>query len=759
MSSEIKSIKTGKVKADSDRYIKTSRREGVKNIFDAIVEILTNSGDSYFRIWRNNKSGTDPYGRILIEFHRSENKPYLRITDNAEGQDGASLERNYGNYRKRLSQKGDRSFMGKGAKDCTSLGAIEIESIKDNKYNRIYVDQNLKYTLDKTKSASSQLRKKTRLKKNGSVFTLHINKDESLPQVGSIQKSLSWHFGINKYIHEESEGAKVLFHSSNKDEKFQIIYKEPGESEIVLDEKISIEGYPDAKAHLIIKKTKTPFEHSEKPFTKHGIIIQSETGTGSYERTIFDESLREEPLIYNYFGYLKTDYISNLMEDFDERAMQNKKPDTKNPFLILDENRMNGLNKMHPFTKKLFKLPTTRFKQIILDEKAKLRKEQNKIENNETDKLLKKLAKTFDDFIKDEADLDESTEKGDVDRFNKRGVIVVPPFISMMKDEEKTIGFYIKESNISKGDYSCEAKVSLGKEALEIEESKLKLIKSEKDEDVYFCKFKIKALSEFKNGELQFFNGKNLKTSINFTIKEDLTREFENELEFERKTYTVKLNKRKKIRILAKAPDFIDKETEVIFANSDHASIAIIGNNKQIMKKTPKSNYFAAEINIEGRRLNSSSNITVELFGMTANCKVSVVDKDDSEGLKFEIKDEEYGNFRAIWDLKNKNLLKISAKHKQLKDILGDPEQNYPGQKSLLFKILLVEILADVMSWKKLQLSVRKEPHLYKNWQDQRDIEILSDDVKGRYNNFRNMALFAALPLIGPLENEIKSQN
>ena len=72
MSSEIKSIKTGKVKADSDRYIKTSRREGVKNIFDAIVEILTNSGDSYFRIWRNNKSGTDPYGRILIEFHRSK---------------------------------------------------------------------------------------------------------------------------------------------------------------------------------------------------------------------------------------------------------------------------------------------------------------------------------------------------------------------------------------------------------------------------------------------------------------------------------------------------------------------------------------------------------------------------------------------------------------------------------------------------------------------------------------------------------------
>ena len=150
-------------------------------------------------------------------------------------------------------------------------------------------------------------------------------------------------FWNNKYIHEESEEKKFYFCSNKM--KISNNYKEPGENEIVLDEKISIEGYPDAKAHLIIKKTKTPFEHSEKPFSKHGIIIQSETGTGSYERTIFDESLREEPLIYNYFGYLKTDYISNLMEDFDERAMQNKKPDTKNPFLILDENRMNGLIK------------------------------------------------------------------------------------------------------------------------------------------------------------------------------------------------------------------------------------------------------------------------------------------------------------------------------------------------------------------------------------------------------------------------------
>ena len=57
------------------------------------------------------------------------------------------------------------------------------------------------------------------------------------------------------------------------------------------------------------------------------------------------------------------------------------------------------------------------------------------------------------------------------------------------------------------------------------------------------------------------------------------------------------------------------------------------------------------------------------------------------------------------------------------------------------------------MAWKKLQLSSRKEPHLYKNWQNQNDIELISDDVKGRYNNFRNDALFIALAFIGPLEN------
>jgi hypothetical protein len=752
MNIDVNKEKKGKVKADSDRYIKTSRREGVKNIFDAIVEILTNSGDSYYRIWRKNKSGTTPYGRILIEFNRSEKKPYLRVTDNAQGQDGNALENNFGNYRKRLSQKGDRSFMGKGAKDCTSLGSIEVESILDNKYNRITVNQNLNYTLDKTKSASSQIRKRLKLKKNGTVFTLHINEGESLPQVGSIQKSLPWHFGINKYIHESSEGSKVMFHSVNKDESFPLIYREP-DSEIIFDDKISIESYPEAKAHLIIKKTKIPFEPSEKPFSKHGIIIQSDSGTGSYERTIFDESLREEPLIYNYFGYLKTDYISVLMEDFDEKTMNNKKLDPSNPFLILDENRMNGLNKSHPFTQKLFKIPAAKFKQIIADEKAKLRKEQNTIENNETNKLLKKLAKTFDDFIKDESDLDESTDKGDVDRFQKKGVIVVPPFLSMMKDEEKNIGFYIKENQLKKGDYKCELKASYGKESIEIVESLMNLEKSEKEEDTYFCKFRVKALSEFKNGILQFSNGGSLKTSIHFTIKEDLVRNFENDLEFERKNYTVKLNQRRKIRILAKTPEFIDKELEITFSNSDSSSVALIGNAKQTLKKIPKSNFYAADVIVEGRRLNSNASFTVEAMGISATCKVSVVEQEEAEGLKFKIEDEDYGSFRAIWNLKNKNLLQISARHKQLKQILGSPP-DYPGQKTLLFHILLVEILADVMAWKKLQLSVRKEPHLYKNWQDQRDIELLSDDVKGRYNNFRNAALFLGLGHLGPLDVE-----
>ena len=41
MNTDIKEIKKGEVKTDSNRYIKSSRREGVKNIFDAIVEILT----------------------------------------------------------------------------------------------------------------------------------------------------------------------------------------------------------------------------------------------------------------------------------------------------------------------------------------------------------------------------------------------------------------------------------------------------------------------------------------------------------------------------------------------------------------------------------------------------------------------------------------------------------------------------------------------------------------------------------------------
>jgi len=756
MNTDIKEIEKGTIKVDSEREFKTSRRGGVKNIFDAIVEILSNCGDSYYRIWRKNPTGTSPYGRVLIEFFRSEKEPFLKITDNAEGMDGASLKKNFINYRSRLSQKGDRSFMGKGAKDCTSLGSIEVESIYENKYNRIIVHHNGKYEIDKTKSANTQIRKSTRLKKNGTVFTLHINAHEKLPQFGSLQKNLPWHFGINKYIHENSNGSKVLLKNLNTDDNAtDLVYKEPGDSEIVLDEKFTVESYSEAKAHLIIKKTKAPLEHAETPFMKHGIIIQSDTGTGSYERTIFDETLREEPLVYHYFGYLKTDYVSTLMEDFDYRILNDLKVDDKNPLLILDVNRVNGLDKNHPFTKKLFKFPTTKFKQIIAEEKAKLRKEQNQIENNDTDKLLKKLAKAFDDFIKDESDLDETDQGDNKDKFHEKGLYVSPPFLSMLKDDEKTIGIYIKEFKLKKDLYECEIKASSGKDSIEILESKKTFIKSDKGDGIYFfCKFNVRAISQFQNGLLQFFNGNNLLSSINFTIKEDLTRNFINDLEFERKKYKVKLNKRKIIRILAKCPDFIDKDIDFTVSNSSNDSVAIIGSNKFTLKKVDKSNYYAASINLEGRRLNSTATLKVEVLGLSATCLVEVVEKEDeAEGLRFKIKDILTGKFRAVWSITEKNVLEISAKHEQLKKILGKPEESYPGQKTILFKVLLVEILSDAMAWKKLELSARKEPHLYKNWQNQNDIEFLSDSVRGKYNNFRNDALFIALRIIGPLEN------
>jgi hypothetical protein len=127
-------------------------------------------------------------------------------------------------------------------------------------------------------------------------------------------------------------------------------------------------------------------------------------------------------------------------------------------------------------------------------------------------------------------------------------------------------------------------------------------------------------------------------------------RNFSSPLEFEREEYQVRQGSRKALRLFAKYPDLIAAETEVNVTSSDGSKVGVRG--RCVLTPIAGSNYAEGIVLVEGRTLKSKADIKAEVNGRPAATTIKVVaksDEDRSIPIKINIRDEDYGNFRAIW--------------------------------------------------------------------------------------------------------------
>ena len=119
----------------SNRYYEQNRDFAIRDIFDVIVELITNSDDSYHHLFVQQKRSEDG-GPILIEIeeHRKDKPSILRVKDKAEGMTLDDMIKKIKVIGEKTSELGDRGFMSRGLKDCTALGDLQVESIVNEKY-------------------------------------------------------------------------------------------------------------------------------------------------------------------------------------------------------------------------------------------------------------------------------------------------------------------------------------------------------------------------------------------------------------------------------------------------------------------------------------------------------------------------------------------------------------------------------------------------------------------------------------------------
>src|SRR5215510_4015124 len=103
-----------------------------KDVLRAVVEIITNSSDSYSRL---EDAGLHASGEIIIDLWRKHKNSIIRVRDFAEGMDDSRMDKVVGTYGEATSgMKEDlhvRGMWGRGLKDAIfGLGYGYVISIK-----------------------------------------------------------------------------------------------------------------------------------------------------------------------------------------------------------------------------------------------------------------------------------------------------------------------------------------------------------------------------------------------------------------------------------------------------------------------------------------------------------------------------------------------------------------------------------------------------------------------------------------------------
>lgn len=704
----------------STRYFEFSRQYAIRDVYDALVELITNADDSYHRLYKN-KHRSDDGGPILVEIgeRRKSDNSILIVHDRAEGMNLETMYEKFYHVGEKHSSEGDRGFMGRGAKDCTALGNITVESIKDDRYYRCELTTKSEFipsTTHKGERITTEIRERLRIEHgNGTVVTLQIASRFKIPHVDIIGRDLPWYYSLRDILSEDSPTKLSLRNLNKPDKSIKVVHWNPkGEQVTNGYEKYEIPGYEGVTARLALWKADEPFDDPNERFRRSGILIKG-------ERAIFESSLlvpgfEKDEYAKRYFGRIICPHIDYLLREYDNRRKSSQSHSDSNPSLLIDPNRISGLRRDHPFTNSLFQYPTAKLKELIEKDKEADRSKQKEVANHETQKRLDELAKEASKFLSQQVEeLEEYSEDDAMDEeyFSTKGVTIYPTYFNIAVGQIRTLTFYIYKKVLDK--IGHEIMIKSDDSALKILDYPFQLRKHPSREDRLIGSFRVRGEQikdticlQTENKEIP--KAEAIANVISAKIEEHL---FNLPLEFEHKKYTLKEGSSKTIRIFAKYPEVVSQPIQIQVVSSDSQSIPVRGTTELV--PIEGSNFAVGEVNIQGRRQGGSTILTAKLNNYETATKVKVIQKDETGiPLKIRLISQNLGMYRASWSNQEPNVLEISAEHESIKRYLGPPPE-YSGQHLHHFRVLLAEIVAERICMRALEMEVKARPWEFKD--------------------------------------------
>ena len=352
-----------------------------KDILRALVEIITNSNDSYSRL---EGAGVSVSGEIIIDVLRKRKDSLICIRDFAEGMNDVHMDRVVGTYGEATSglkeDKNVRGMWGRGLKDAIfGLGYGYVSSIKgDNLYrSSLLLKEGIPtFDLDDPIPATTQHRKKHGLESgNGTEIEIIVSRnDVKMPQFDNLRNYLQRHFELRPIMGNPARRIILRNLSSlHKVKQETVLTYKPPRGEKVLDEKFEVEGFP-ATVHLQVLRSNIQLSTrgEEGDYADGGLLVVSKAMVVSLTMLKFEN----DPYASFFYGSIECDYLHELL---------------KNDEPVLTATR-DGINWTHPFAKALKLAVESRIEPIVQNEREHaIQDEQMKLDK----RLRKKLDMTL----------------------------------------------------------------------------------------------------------------------------------------------------------------------------------------------------------------------------------------------------------------------------------------------------------------------------------------------------------------------------
>jgi len=338
------------------------RNNSITNLYDALVELITNCTDAY--------STTSLDKIININYKQSTRD--LTIIDNAIGLDASTMEKAFLTVGTYLSSDTKRGHFSRGAKDISAIADVTFTAIKDNKLSQCKILSNgTGAMLVSDRDVTDSERLSMGIPQNG----LHVHLD----LISTLELVLDWeklkrHYALRDILTDYDVTINVQTELSS----FILKYENPTGLEKIVSVEYQVPYYDvPAKFEVFIDRDNILKIDDNQRFSENGFIVKS-FNTIYENSTLNNRFILRHPKLYMLAGTLECDYLNTLLKDYETNG-----PSEKNPIPIIDTTRLSGLNRSHPFVKHLMRLPQERVMHILSELQYEMSNKDKKLNISE----------------------------------------------------------------------------------------------------------------------------------------------------------------------------------------------------------------------------------------------------------------------------------------------------------------------------------------------------------------------------------------